>query len=166
MQSTSQFQAPFFQVVPLSAAYIPWEKHGTPVQIHLPRLKYSDSVSGGSTNIPHPHSRISVGTANFDFTPSFPCFALFLDAAHCLLLRPSNSQKYERIGIAQFCRPSVTRIKGRKVPEPTELKEGEKLSWDDILHMNLGVAGPQGTWGPIVEDIRRGLLLLSKRSTH
>jgi hypothetical protein len=65
-----------------------------------------------------------------------------------------SSQAYERIGIAQFCRPSIWRIKDRKVPEPGTLKleDIDASIWDRITHMNLGQAGPKGTWGPITKE--------------
>src|SRR6266536_1249804 len=121
------FQAPFLQASPLSSAYIPWKKHTR-----------SDPAS--------PPKGQSLSRQSKYTSPSFPNisrYSKFRLLSHLPLLRtlprrrplppPSplpvqTPETYTHIGIAQFVRENISRIKDRKVPEPVPLKEGEKLS--------------------------------------
>jgi hypothetical protein len=128
-------QAPLFKLDALDAFHTPWDKHGVPVQIAI-------------------HSDISVGNAFFDFCntkPAVDCFALFLDAANCLVLKKSDqmNERYERIGIAQFIRPS--RIRDADFIPPVPSDEPLSLSPEELRERAV-IIGPNDTWGPITAD--------------
>ena len=86
---------------------------------------------------------ISVGAATFDIAPHFPCFVAFLDASNGLVVRRKESNipepVYERIGLAEFLKPSPARRKDFK-PPPVQVATQPG---------HIKMHGPNDTFGPM-----------------
>jgi hypothetical protein len=65
-------------------------------------------LDAGITQNGKHHDGISYGEAFFDIAPSFPCFALFLDASNALLLQ-KQQWDYKRVGLGKFLRTNKQR---------------------------------------------------------
>lgn len=83
---------------------------------------------------------ISYGEVFFDIAPSFPCFAVFLDASNALLLQKSQTD-YKRVGFGKFLRTN----KQRRL-EPLIRQPEPGLDNDD---RGAGLRNESISYGPI-----------------
>jgi hypothetical protein len=62
-------------------------------QVDISRQVEPDDAAARFHDSKSAHSNINAtGTVYFDVEPKFPCFALFLEKSHCLLLEQTNNE--------------------------------------------------------------------------
>ena len=73
------------------------------------------------------NEEVSVGFAHFDVESYFPCFVLFLDNKHALIIRQAAMTSiYKRIGVASFNLTPSQNVKRREKVHLT----GAYQDWD------------------------------------
>ena len=88
----------------LQAPLLPMQIRDLKASTEWIRTSFDDKNLSKTPVLVKQNGETAVGFATFDLEASFPCFALFLDSAHALVLRSTGNvdMEFQRIGLAKF----------------------------------------------------------------